>query len=77
MEQLVAQAIIYGLILIPLGICYLISELLHKSAVKAHKNDLLKGGLVKKQSQRVHKDVMSQLGREYPNRHLPKRQYYD
>lgn len=45
--------------------------------VEAHKNALLKGGLIKRRPQNVHKDAMSQLGREYPNKHLLKRQYYD
>jgi tRNA(His) 5'-end guanylyltransferase len=64
-------------ILIAIVVFWGIKEYLHNREVEAHKNELLKGGLVQRRSQRVHKDAMSRLGREYPNRHLPRRQYFD
>jgi len=48
-----------------------------RNEVEEHKTALLKGGLVKRRSSKVHKTAMSELGQEHPNRKLPHREYFD
>ena len=48
-----------------------------RSEIDAHKEDLLKGGLIVRVDKDIHREDLSELGREHPNKKLPRVHYYD
>ncbi|GGL79971.1 hypothetical protein [Wenxinia marina] len=48
-----------------------------EEAIKAHMDNLLKGGLIPRVSKDVHNEALKRIGKARPNVRLPRRQYFN
>jgi len=53
------------------------SKKMRRQRIDDHKENLLKGGLMPRESKEIHREALSELGVEHPNKKLPRPQYYD